>query len=345
MSNNPSPSYAPINTGPQGAPAAASGYPQYANNPALFRPIISSKVREVHSRESIFAYISDTDPVSQLAGGKSGDTIIFRKEARGGRFRPVVKNGIYTSDTVGIDTCSFRFGRSMYSQIKVSQYDLDTIEGFQTYLKEAAADRARSFAYGIDCALLAEIETHVDCNNRGNNAGKLSHGINLGSPTAPVDLNVNNIHIFLTSLSRVFAEQNMNMGSPYVVVPHVFSQVLSLSNLALGQFVQLGGSPLIAQGGTSAMRQNVFGTDMIVTNAIRGHDSPTVPGNQLVYKIIFGYKYATAYGIIIPQKDMVIPEGPYGDGIHYRTTMSYGYGVVYPEAVGVAYVTITAPTL
>jgi hypothetical protein len=329
----------------QGYPAASGAYPNYNNNPLMPQQIISTRMLETFMRPSILHLISDTSPIDELKPGNKGTVIRFRKAPTGIKSRPLNKNGTIISDVISFDSCAFSFGSMNVMSLKVDATDNYTVPGMAQYIAEAWAQALQNEAYAKDCEGLAMITQEADCNNRGATAGATSHDINLGTPTAPFALTSANALQFLIQLVRVFTQQGINgsaLGTPYVLIPPDLRFLLATSLTAMNQMAYMGSSSLmdLAFSDVSVLTPLGSGLAVIPTAALGSTRMVGVAGGVPVYKILFGYAGATAHGTIIDPVGSRI-EGTHDSlGIFERRWSMHGTGVIYKNAVGVAYVTI-----
>lgn len=318
----------PVATTQRGV-AAAPGYPQYQNT-FMIPPIMSDRMLAQFYCDSIYTQISSTDGLNEVIG--KGDTIYFLKEPCIG-IREYVKDGVLTYDTLEADTCKFTIGAAKYFGIKIDRLDEQLMANWNRYLDSIKANAARTFAQRVDCEMMGQIVSEVDCNNKGPNAGVVSHGYDLGTPGSPFTITPDTIIKFLAYMQAVLDEQCVPEAGRYIVLPPEFRVMMFESELRSACFLNCGtGVSMIANGSTP---MELMGFKFIFSNcAPRVLDTAT---NAYAYYVIAGLPMATAFGSWANMSaEMRDKDNPYERYI--SALFAYGFAVLYPQALALGYI-------
>lgn len=311
----------------------APGYPNYVNT-FIIPPIQSDRMLERFYCDSIYASITSTDALNEIPG--PGVTVYFLKEPCL-TLRPFVKDGVMTYDTFEADTCSFTLGTAKYFGIKIADHDKMLMKNWSRYLELMTGNAARMFAQQLDCEIMAQIVADVDCNNKGPHAGILTHSYDLGTPGNPRTVDKDTIIDLLADLQAVLDEQCLPAAGRFVVLPTKARNVLLKSDLRSACFLNCGtGTSPITSG---EITDPLFGFRLIFTNC--APSVTDVVASARAYYVIAGLPMATAFASWAKMSsDMRDKDNPYESYI--SSVMSYGYAVMYPQALAIAYITFPA---
>jgi len=310
----------------------APGYPNYSNT-FLIPPIQSDRMLERFYTESIFARITSRDALNEITG--PGVTAYFLREPRL-TLRPFVKDGLMVYDTFEADTESFTLGTAKYFGIKIADHDKMAMKNWPRYLSIMTESTARSFKLQLDCEILAQIIADADCHNRGSQAGVVTHSYDLGTPGDPLLVTTENVGDFLADLEAVLDEQSLPTAGRFVVLPPKVKNVLLKSDFKQACFLTCnsGTSPMVE--GEPPMR--LFGFDLIFSNCVPSVMDATT--NTRAYYVIAGLPMATAFASWADMtSEMRDKDNPFETYI--STVMSYGFAVLYPQALACAYIHFT----
>lgn len=311
----------------RGIPSAA-GYPQYQNT-FLMPPIFSDRMLELFYCESIFSRISTTDYLGELKG--KGDTIYFLKEPCM-IVRDYTKDQILEHDTFEPDTCKVRVGLAKYFSLKIDKLDEQMMQNWPMYRTKLIENASRSFSQRIDCEMLAQVYTDVNCNNRGALAGVVTRSYDLGTPGSPRLVNRTNIIEFLTNLQAVLDEQCIPTAGRYIVVPPQFKVELMNSELRQACFLNCNtGTSTIANGD---IPMELVGFRFIVTNCAPSVQD-AVAGVKAWY-VIAGLPMATAFVALADMSRDIEDKDSFG--LYIQSMMAYGFAVIYSQALAVGYI-------
>lgn len=313
---------------------AAPGYPQYSNT-FVIPPIQSDRMLETFYGESIFTQITSRDALNEITG--PGVTVYFLREPRLS-LRPYVKDGLMTYDTFEADTVEFTLGTAKYFGIKIADHDKMAMTNWSRYLQIMTDSTARLFKMQLDCEIMAQIAADADCNNKGSQAGVSTHSYDLGTPGDPLVITPDNVGDVLADLQAVLDEQQLPAVGRFAVLPPKFKNVLLKSEFKQACLLNCNSTadgPMV--DGEPPMR--LYGFDLIFSNC-----TPSVldaTANVRAFYAIAGLPMATAFASWADMKsEMRDKDNPYETYI--STVMSYGFAVMYPQALALAYITFSA---
>jgi hypothetical protein len=213
--------------------------------------------------------------------------------------------------------------------------DMERDCDFAALIASTLAATSKATARSIDCCVLNEAYACAHKSNRGNAAGVCSHCYNLGTVGAPLVINKDNIIDFLNTASAVLAEQCVDVNDLWMVVPQKFKYLLQQSELRS------------MCCGTGAIQENLilngmlpnklFGFRIYCSNSLDTTIDP-VTGQQC-FNIMFGHNTALSFATQL-EKYREIDTDPNHWAKLYQGLMIYGFGVLQPETLGHAYITL-----
>lgn len=313
---------------PNRAIPAAAGYPQYSGSVVL-PPQYSQTLIENFYAVTVFSEISTTDYLGELNG--KGDQITFMLDPCV-VVRDSVKGAPITHDTVEVNSITLVIDRAKEYSVKVAKVDLQMSDRL-TRLRDRFVELApRAIQEGVDCELMAEMIANVDPANRGATAGCISGSYNMGVLNTPFAVTPSNVLAFLTNMSAVLDEQNIPAEGRFVVVPTQMKVALMNSDLKAAYFS--GESQSTYLNGKIAERQ-IAGFTIYVSNRVPKGIDPGV--SKLAYSMPFGINTATTFASVLDDSRQI--EDADSWDVYVQGLMAYGFGVVRPKALGVAYAT------
>ena len=179
--------------------------------------------------------------------------------------------------------------------------------------------------------------------NMGAAAGAATSSYNLGTDTAPINLSATGdtadtlsvkASNLVADLYGVLMEQNVLEGgkTPFIVAPHRFLNVLAKSAIQNASFA---GSEGTFRRGQKAVGM-IQGCELYTSNYIEA-----VEGKPGVFPILCGTTDAVTWVQTITKTEKLRDQNQYAD-LH-RGMGIYGFKVIEPKALAVAYVTFNAP--
>ena len=315
---------------------AASGYPQYSGN--LMHPIVSQDLLERWYCTTIFGAISSTQYLGDIVG--RGDQIVFFKKPQVSARRHV-KDGTIKHDTLESDSHTMVIDQACEWSVKMSQVD-ERMMGMWPQFKAAMIDAAAEAMQQIqDRHILANLYAEVAAANQGANAGCMTGCYNLGEVGAPVRITSGADWVrLLGRLTAVLSEACMPRENRYVVAPPIAEYALMTSTYmaminANGGF---SGSQLL----NGQIPQSIMGFTHYISHNLTSVIDPVT--NEQAYYIVAGLPMATAYASVL-EKTRTIDDDKDSWDTFYQGLLVYGFDVLYPQGLAVAYVVFDCEAL
>lgn len=315
---------------------AASGYPQYSGN--LIHPVVSQDLLERFYATTIFGEISSTQYLGELAG--RGDQIIFFKEPKVS-VRRHIKNGTIKHDTLDTDTHTMVIDQACEWSVKMAQVDERMMAMWPKFKASMLRAASEAMMQAQDRYILSQLYVDVAESNRGLNAGCITGCYNLGEPGAPVVITSGRDWIrLLGRLGGVLNEVSMPRENRYVVAPPIVEYALATS-----PFLAM----INANGGFSASQilngripSAIMGFNHYISHNLESVIDPVT--GERAYWIVAGLPMATAYASVL-EKTRVIDDDKDNWDTYYQGLLVYGFDVLYPQGLAVAYVTFDCEAL
>ncbi|MFV0512493.1 MAG: hypothetical protein ACK5MY_02485 [Jhaorihella sp.] len=281
---------------------------------------------------TIFGSISSTQYLGDLAG--RGDQIIFFKKPQVSARRHV-KDGTIKHDTLETDSHTMIIDQACEWSVKMAQVD-ERMMGMWPTFKAAMMDAASEAMQQIqDQYILSQLHVDVADANQGDAAGCISGCYDLGTVGAPIEISSGAQWVrLLARLSAVLSEANMPRENRYVVAPPIAEYALMTSPF----MAMIGGNG----GFSSAQMLNgqlpgqVMGFTHYISHNLTSVVDPVT--NQQAWYIVAGLPMATAYASVLEQT-RTIDQDPDSWDTFYQGLLVYGFDVLYPQGLAVAYVT------
>ena len=310
---------------------SASGYPVYSG---LIHPIYSKMFVKRLYAESIAGQITDQSVVpSELRN--SGDLAIMRRAPRG-ELHKYSKNQALEVSKFNSETITFKVDKAWYWNLKLDELDYVQVPEIGMWLKAFQDDSLQQLAAQIDHDIIQDMVIAAAPCNKGAKAGVRSHMHNLGATGAPLALTAGGTvnPLTLTAVMRaVLGEQNIPKSGLFAVWPQVV-EPLFLANPILANACQSGlGKSTLVSG------------EVVQVTGVRHFFSPNTPvytdpqTNETTYPVVMGVKTATGF-VNQLTKTQIIDQDPRAFSRYWRGLQLSGWGVIRPELLAVAYVTI-----
>lgn len=302
----------------------ASGVPEYGPSGTVnFNPeLYSGKLVEKFYKATVFGEIATTDYEGDIAG--YGAQIKIRTVPDVTVSDYVIGAGLTAqyptrnSVTLAIDKAkSFNVA---LNTVDSRQSDLDLADIF-------ANDGSIQLKIAADADMLEVIPAQVDSTNQGTAAGNDSGNIDLGSVVNPKVIDKSNIVDVITQMGQCLDEQNVSDEDRWVTFPPWVINAIKSSDLRIAS---------LAGDGVSILRNGKVGMiDRFTLYQSRNVLKTTSP--TLSWACMFGSKAGLAFAAQIVEAQMI--DNPNDFGYLIRGLMVYGYEVIEPKYVGVAYLT------
>lgn len=310
---------------------SASGYPVYSG---LINPIYSTVFVKRLYAESISGQITDQSVVpSELR--QSGDLAIMRRAPRG-ELHKYSKNQALEVSKFNSETITFKVDKAWYWNLKLDEIDYVQIPKMAEWLKAFQDDSLEQLAAQIDHDLIQDMVVAAAACNKGAKAGVRSHSHNLGVTGAPLGLTASGAinPLTVTAVMRaVLGEQNVPKTGLFCVWPQV-AEPLFMANSVLASAYQSGlGKSTLVTGevvNVQGMKQYFSANTPVYTDPVT---------NQTTYPVVMGVRSATGF-VNQLTKTQIIDQDPRAFSHYWRGLQLSGWGVIRPELLAVAYVTI-----
>ena len=302
-------------------PASLSNYPEYSG---VFIPEIWSTNLVVEYYDStLLSKVTNTDYEGEIRA--HGDKVIIRTQPSvslrnyqigmpletefptGGKIELLIDKGLYWQTAI--------------DDVVRKQEDIDQ-------MKLWARDAAEQLKIALDTEVLAYLPAQVHAQNQGATAGRISGNVDLGTTAVAVAMDTTQVLKTVLDLGQVLDEQNVPETGRFIVAPFWVTNLLKQSDL---KAVHVTGD------GTSPLRNGLVGRidrfDLYNSNLL-----PKQAGGGTTYKsvILAGHKDAATFATQLTKTEGLRSERTFGDIM--RGLVVYGYKMIKPEAMAVAYV-------
>lgn len=304
---------------------ASSGYPQYQGT-ALMPPLVSMNILARYYATSIFQEIATTEYEGDL---RKHGTIYFLKEPDP-IIRDYQKNAKIIYDTAEIEMVPLTVGKAFQAGLKVDKIDANMIQMWPRIERLVIDKVPQAMMRKIDFAVFSGLYNEIAPFNRGSRAGR-NGDKNLGEFGAPISVDKDNIIELIWRIAEVLDEAAIPRQGRFLVVPPSVFTLIAMSDL---------GCAYCAGGNSSIRLTGKIPADMVGFTIL---SSPYLPvyddSGRQSFHIFAGLKTSLAFATIINDSE-IIENDPYEYTRFVRVIGAYGYGVLYPEALAAAYVTI-----
>lgn len=311
---------------------SSSGYAVYSG---LISPVYAKVFVKRLYAESISGKITDQSVVpSELRS--SGDIAIMRRSPRGQLFR-YSKNQDLDVSGFNSETFTFKVDKAWYWNLKLDEIDAVQVQELGTWIKAFQDDSLQQLAAQIDHDVLQDMVLGAHGCNKGERAGIRTHMYNLGRIGAPLALTPSGAVNPLTLsaiMQAVLTEQNAPQNGQFIVWPALVRPLFLGNNIMANAFASgLGKSALITGEVT-----NIGNCAHYFTPNTPIYTDPVT--SQTTYPVVMGVKSATGF-VNQLTKTQVIDQDPRSFSKYWRGLQLSGWGVIRPELLCVAYVTVT----
>lgn len=314
--------------------ASASGYSQ--NSGMLTQPIVSRRVIERVYETAVTPAITDTSGFGEIAN--VGDQITFYR-APSAFVRTSTKGGQIVHDTLESSPLTLTIDHALEASMKVDPLDKRFVSNWSSLEAGYREDLAKRIEDRIDTHFLSSLYTSgaVAPENRGATAGVISRSINLGAPGAPLVVTPANVFNLLSDIELVMRERNVDVyrENTWLVANPQFNSIIMQSELKAAYFSGLPRSTMLMNN--RICDQKILGFDIMLTNKVARVFDPVA--GKWCYHVLFGLKKANAF--MFKQVDSRVIQDV-NDWMDYvQSRYIYGFGSMYPEYAGNAYITFT----
>ena len=301
-------------------PNANGAYPNYSG---VFIPEIwSTKIIEKYYDATVLSQITNTDYEGEISS--YGDKVIIRTmpaiSIRDYQIGEPLQTDFPTATTIELLIDKGKYWQAAIDDVVAKQQDIDQMDLW-------TRDAAEQLKIVLDTEVLAYMPANVAAANKGATAGRVSRNINLGTPAAAVQVSRNTILDLILYLGQALDEQNVPEDGRFLVMPFWATTLLKLSDISQVDITGDTTSPL--RNGMVGMidRFTIYNSNLLPINSGTG-DWRSV--------ILAGHRYATTFATQLTKTETIRSERTFGDLI--RGLVVYGYKVIKPEALAVAYI-------
>lgn len=315
---------------------AASGYEALRTTNLGKGIIYAGTIKARNWEEDFMPYIANTRVLDDLT--KCGEVITFEKPPQTGAWREYEANQELINDQVSSESFCLSICGSAYKSLKFERPDIrKACEAWAEFETAFLEDAWQNLSELWQRDLLTGMSLQVSRTNLGNRAGRYKN-INLGSVGNPLHLEPTNLVNFLAKAREVLRSAGRwYEGEMFMLVPPEFGTLIMQTAYEKSWCCDPTQSVLFnGLKATDVHGFKVIETDLVVPSI----DNAT---NRLVYPVLFGWSDAYAFtGEIIEAE---INKVPRSFGVTYDMLSVYGGGIIYPEALGKAYVTFSTDGL
>lgn len=209
--------------------------------------------------------------------------------------------------------------------------DVDSHQSDYDHVNDWTQDASEQVKISVDTDCLADIPADAHAANAGNTAGRISQNIALGATGAWVSVSKSNILDLIVDAGTVLDEQNVPESDRWLVLPAWACGMIKKSDL---QDASLAGD------GQSILRNGRIGMidrfEIFRSNLLEVVDDTS----EKVTNALFGHKSALTFAGQFTKSESLRSTTQFGT-LH-RGLKVYGYEVIKPEALGVAYISAAA---
>lgn len=306
----------------QGYPGATGAYPAYSG---VFIPEIwSTTLIAQYYDSTVLNQITNTNYEGEIRG--YGDKVIIRTQpaitVRNYQIGMPLQTDFPVGGTVELLIDKGKYWQTAIDDVVRKQQDIDQ-------MKMWAQDAAERIKIAIDTEVLAYLPANVHSANTGATAGRISGNVNLGTTGSALTLSSSNILNVILSLGQVLDEQNVPETGRFLVMPFWATTLLKLSDIKDAHITGDSVSPLRNGMVGRIDRFTVFNSNLLPINP-----TPGASGWRSV--ILAGHKDAATFATQLTNTETLRAQNTFGDIM--RGLLVYGYKMIKPEAMAVAYV-------
>jgi hypothetical protein len=298
----------------------AGGRPNYSGN--FIPEIWSGKLIENFYDATVLAAISNTDYEGEIKS--HGDTVNIRTTPEI-TIRDYVKGQVLTVENPDKPKIQLLIDKGEY--FACIEDDVDQVQSDIKLMDKWSKDASERMKIKIDQRVLPAIVSEVAVDNQGENAGRISGDIDLGSFANPEPVSkdgVGGVSItdYIVDLGTVLDEANCPESDRFLVLPAKAVALIKKSELK---------DASLAGDGTSIMRNGRVGMVDRFTIYMSHNLLNDTNGIQGGFNIIAGHKMGFTFASQMTEMETLRAQTTFGDIV--RGLQVYGYKTVKPEAL------------
>lgn len=268
------------------------------------------------------AAISNTDYEGDIK--RQGDKVIIRTV-------PTVTVSDYSKN----QELDFEYLESPNEELLIDKarsfaFLVDDIDLYQTdlnLLSEFSSDAGEQMKISIETAVFADIYPDAATYNEGATAGYIDRDINLGTSGAPLAVSTSDVLALVVNAMSCLNQYNVPKNDRWGVIPDWMNSHILLSELK---------DASLAGDGTSILRNGRIGRIADCTLYTSNLLTSATDGAFKGFYAMFGQKRALSFAAQLTKVERVSPSKSFQKGV--KGLNVYGYKVLKPEALVVAYV-------
>lgn len=307
--------------GGSGGMPSSFGYPQhdYMYTPEFVQPFLQN---------FMCGSIGEFLAMSNCANFRCGERAYFKKMARPRVHRYDSKNQRMKVDRYSFTTIEMALTEMFYSNVKIDDHDRRFWCELPQVQARYASELGLEFALEADKTLFVEMLKGVHCHNKGSHAGAECRRYDLGTCAKPLQMAIEDTHMFFAAARGVMQEQCfMNGGQMFMVLPTCFQYYVQL-NKELNAYYLAGPCVDCTPLRSGVVDREINGFQIIYSDSL----PKTQVNGKTVYHILFGYKEATCFARGFEKFETVRMTESLGE--YDRAIMGWGHKVLYPELLG-----------
>ena len=315
----------PVNSGSPNAayPASLSSYPTSYSGTFIPEIWSTNLVKEYYDG-TVLNQITNTDYEGEITS--HGDKVIIRTEAPVSMRPYEVGKPLETEFPTG-GTIELLIDKGLYWQTGLDdvirkQQDIDQMRLW-------AQRASEELKIELDSEVLAYLPANVHEYNTGHEAGRVSGNVDLGTESEALTLDRDSALETVLYLMQVLDEQNVPETGRFIVAPFWVTTLLKLSELKAVHTTGDGTSPLRNGMVGQIDRATVYNSNLLPTN------TPDT-GDEWRSVILAGHRDAATFATQLTNTEDLRSERTFGDIM--RGLVVYGYRMIKPEAMAVAYI-------
>lgn len=304
-------------------PNATSAYPTTYSG-TFIPEIWSTKLVAKYYASTVLSQITNTDYEGEIRN--MGDKVIIRTtptvSIRPYQIGMPLQTDFPTGGTIELLIDKGKYWQVAIDDVIAKQQDINQLDMW-------AQDAAEQMKIALDTEVLAYLPANVHAANTGSTAGVISGNVDLGTTTNAITVTPSNILEVILRLGQVLDEQNVPETDRFLVMPFWATTMLKLSDIKDASLTGDSTSPLRNGMVGRIDRFTVYNSNLLPINP-----SPGASGWRSV--ILAGTRSAATFATQLVKTETLRSQSTFGDIM--RGLMVYGYKMVKPEAMAVAYI-------
>lgn len=191
-----------------------------------------------------------------------------------------------------------------------------------------ATDSSEQLKISLDTEVLAYLPANVAAENTGATAGRISGNIDLGTQAVALAITKANVLDTILYLGQVLDEQNIPETGRFLLMPYWATTLLKMSDIKDASLSGDSTSPLRNGMVGRIDRFTIYNSNLLPRNSGAGTEWGTV--------FLAGHKDAATFATQMTKTETLRSQTTFGNLM--RGLVVYGYRMIKPEAMAVAYV-------